>query len=92
MDFKLLSLKEAATMLGKSVPWLRGHIRRGTGPPAKKVSERCIQIRLDDLKRWADGLASVSPPPTRPAAREPKRGKARARSLLRPPRRTAEAR
>jgi len=56
MQFRLLTIKEAAALLGKSEEWLRSKIRRGQGPPAKRVSERCIQIRLNDLRDWVDKL------------------------------------
>lgn len=62
MDFRLLTVREAASLLGKSEDWLRAQMRRGHGPPARKVSPRCIQIRLDDLREWADRLEFVNRP------------------------------
>ncbi len=62
MQFRLLTIKEAAALLGKSEEWLRSKIRRGQGPPAKRVSERCIQIRLNDLRDWVDKLKGVRQP------------------------------
>lgn len=62
IEFRLLSIKEAAALLGKPEDWLRYQLRQGKGPPAKRVSERCIQIRQDDLWRWLDSLECVSRP------------------------------
>ena len=60
MEFvRLLSIQEAAALLGKSEAGLRGHIRLGHGPPARKVSPRCIVVRSDDLRAWMEGLRRV---------------------------------
>jgi predicted DNA-binding transcriptional regulator AlpA len=60
MEFvHLLSIREAAATLGKSEDWFRAQLRRGHGPPARKVSPRCIVIRSDDLRAWMEGLSHV---------------------------------
>ena len=59
--FRLLSISTAAALLGKSEGWLRNKILRGQGPPAKKVSPRCVEIRADDFERWLEDLPPVMP-------------------------------
>ena len=54
-DFKLLTIKYAAKLLGKSEGWLRAKITRGQGPRVFQVSPRSMEIREDDLRAWLEG-------------------------------------
>ncbi len=59
MEKLLLTLKEAAAILGMTEGALRERVRRGAGPPARKMSERTIVIRRDDLHKWLDNMDPV---------------------------------
>ena len=62
MEKLLLTLKEAAAILGMTEGALRERVRRGAGPPARKMSERTIVIRRDELREWLEHLDYVSTP------------------------------
>jgi len=55
----LLSIREAAALIGLSEVALRSHIQRGTGPTARRLSPRRIVIHQDDLFIWIDQLEKV---------------------------------
>jgi hypothetical protein len=55
-NLKIYSIEETAQLLGKTEDWLRRQIRAGTGPPARKVSPRCIVVRHKELMQWLDSL------------------------------------
>lgn len=55
-DVKLLSISDTARLLGKSEDWLRQKIRKGEGPPARKLSPHRIAIFHRDLMEWLDSL------------------------------------
>ncbi len=59
MDYRTLTVKEAAALLGWTPGRLRMAIRRRAGPKAYKVSERSIIIKLSDFREWIDRLERV---------------------------------
>jgi len=62
MEFRLLSVKEAAGILGMTPTQLRTKIRRGTGPKAVKTGPRSIVVRMSDLREWFNQLEGVNRP------------------------------
>lgn len=56
MDYRLLSIDDAARFIGWKSSRLRKAIQRGKGPRALQVSGRRIEILMGDLKEWIDGM------------------------------------
>ena len=56
MDYRLLSITEAAQFIGWHPARLRTAIKRGKGPRAMQVSGVRIEILMSDLKAWLDGM------------------------------------
>ena len=54
MSYNLLTIKDAAKLLGKSEGWLRAKIRRNQGPRVFQVSPRSMEIREDELRAWLE--------------------------------------
>jgi len=52
LNYRLLTIKEAADRLRKSEGWLRAKIRRGQGPKLWRTGGRSIEIRETDLDEW----------------------------------------
>jgi len=61
-NLKILTIAEAARLLGRDYEWLRSLIRRGQGPPARRLSQGSMCIRLSELHKWLDSLEFVSRP------------------------------
>lgn len=54
MSYNLLTIKDAAKLLGKTEGWLRAKIARGQGPRVFQVSPRSMEIREDELRAWLE--------------------------------------
>jgi len=52
LNYRMLTIGEAAQRLNKSEAWLRGKIRRGQGPELWRSGGRAIEIREIDLDSW----------------------------------------
>jgi len=58
-DVKVLSISDASRLIGKGEDWLRQKIRKGEGPPARRVSANRICILHRELWQWLDSLEQV---------------------------------
>lgn len=64
----VLKLDQAAAHITRSgvgrlsAEGLRTRLRKGTGPPVRKISEKCLRITLGELQEWIDSLDHVSRP------------------------------
>ena len=61
MNMRLLTIKQAAVVLGKSESWLRAKISRGQGPRVFQVSPRSMEIREEDLRAWLESNTAARP-------------------------------
>jgi len=52
LNYRMLSVADAAKRLDKTETWLRGKIRRGQGPKLWRTGGRAIEIREIDLDSW----------------------------------------
>ena len=52
----ILTEKEAALIVGMSVPWMQRKRWEGGGPPYVKY-DRAVRYRLEDLQAWVDAHA-----------------------------------
>ncbi len=78
MDYRLLSVEDAARFIGWKTSRLRKAIQRGTGPRALHVSGRRIEIEMAELKKWIDGM---KPTKEREMSLLPKRKKKEKRTI-----------
>lgn len=53
IDFRFLSNKEAADLIGRTPGWLNKARCYGNGPPFHRIGRR-IFYRLPDLRKWVD--------------------------------------
>jgi hypothetical protein len=68
-DLKVLSISEAARLIGKPESWLRQKISRGEGPPARRASPHRTCILHCELWQWLDGLECLAVKQKRSAIR-----------------------
>jgi excisionase family DNA binding protein len=54
-DQRVLTVIEAARLIGVSHPTIKRIIASGNGPPIIQIGKRRIGIRISDLRRWLDG-------------------------------------
>ena len=63
IEDRVITQREAAEVIGISLPTLRRRVRAGDGPPIVRLSERRIGYRLRDLRSWIDANTDPPPPP-----------------------------
>jgi predicted DNA-binding transcriptional regulator AlpA len=54
-DQRVLTIIEAARLIGVSLATIKRIIADGSGPPIVQIGKRRIGIRVCDLRRWLDG-------------------------------------